>query len=117
MPVTAHYCTTPEGSAKMVAKKKKSKRMGLKDQYKIKKKVKEHHRKLQKMAKEQPHLIKKTKKDPGIPNLWPFKEALLKNIDDQKLQEETLKQEAKARRQKLRECDGKTLVFFLMKLW
>ena len=43
---------------------------------------------------------KKLSKDPGIPNLWPFKEQLLKQIEKKREQMEEAKEEAKRRRQK-----------------
>jgi len=66
-----------------------SKRTTLKQKYKIQKKVREHHRKERKAQKLK---LKKAggkleylrKKDPGIPNLWPFKEQLLKEVEDHK---------------------------------
>lgn len=72
----------------MVAKKAKSKRQTARQKYKIIKNVAEKHRKLRKDAKNKPH--KKAKKDPGIPNNYPFKEEVLmqaqeikqKNIDE-----------------------------------
>ena len=48
----------------------------LKDKHKIEKKIREHHRKQRRDAKRNPHKYKK--KDPGIPNSWPFKEQLLR---------------------------------------
>ena len=39
-----------------------------------------------------------TKKDPGIPNLWPFKEELLKRVEEQKRQE-TLQREKSRNKQ------------------
>ena len=55
---------------------RKSKRQPLKDKHKIEKKIREHHRKQRRDAKRNPHKYKK--KDPGIPNSWPFKEQLLR---------------------------------------
>eukprot|EP00033_Pygsuia_biforma_P000501 GCRY01000590.1.p1 GENE.GCRY01000590.1~~GCRY01000590.1.p1 ORF type:complete len:622 (-),score=212.69 GCRY01000590.1:57-1922(-) len=65
----------------MVRKKKQSKRTTLKDKYKVIKKVKEHQRKLKKDQKKNPNLRKKVSKDPGIPNLAPFKEKLMADIE------------------------------------
>ena len=57
--------------------------MSLKQKYKIVKKVKEHHKK---KAKEEKKTGRKQKapKDPGIPNQWPFKAELLKELDWEK---------------------------------
>lgn len=65
------------------SKKSKSKRMSLKQKYKVIKKVKEHHKKQAKLAKKSG---KKPKgpKDPGIPSQWPFKEELLKELEWEK---------------------------------
>ena len=57
---------------------RKSKRQPLKDKHKIEKKIREHHRKQRRDAKRNPHKYKK--KDPGIPNSWPFKEQLLLSL-------------------------------------
>uniref|UniRef100_A0A8C6RBC0 Guanine nucleotide-binding protein-like 3 n=1 Tax=Nannospalax galili TaxID=1026970 RepID=A0A8C6RBC0_NANGA len=78
--------------------KKASKRMTCHKRYKIKKKVREHHRKLRKEAKKRGH--KKPRKDPGVPNSAPFKEALLREAELRKQQLEELKQQQKLERQK-----------------
>ncbi|KAL2803707.1 guanine nucleotide-binding protein-like 3 isoform 2 [Daubentonia madagascariensis] len=69
--------------------------------YKIQKKVREHHRKLRKEAKKQGH--KKPRKDPGVPNSAPFKEALLREAELRKQRLEELKQQQKLDRQKEQE--------------
>ncbi|XP_032774619.1 guanine nucleotide-binding protein-like 3 [Rattus rattus] len=81
--------------------KKASKRMTCHKRYKIQKKVREHHRKLRKEAKKRGH--KKPKKDPGVPNSAPFKEALLREAELRKQQLEELKQQQKLDRQKEQE--------------
>ena len=63
----------------------------MKDKYKIQKKVREHRRKLNKASKKNP-LNKKVKKDPGIPNLWPFKEKLIREAEMQKESQESQRQ-------------------------
>ncbi|KAI9018133.1 GNL3L/Grn1 putative GTPase-domain-containing protein [Phycomyces nitens] len=80
----------------MVAKKPQSKRIKAAHRYKIIKRVKDHHRKEKKLAKKNPK-SNRTKKDPGIPNSWPFKEELLNEI-------EQAKQEAEAEKQKIKEA-------------
>lgn len=52
----------------------KSHRVSAAHKYKIQKKVNEAHRKARKEARNKPRRIKK---DPGIPNLFPFKEKLI----------------------------------------
>jgi nuclear GTP-binding protein len=61
------------------SKKSKSKRLTLKQKYKIVKKVKEHHRKKKKELKKSGKKPKEPK-DPGIPSQWPFKEELIKEF-------------------------------------
>jgi nuclear GTP-binding protein len=87
---------------KMVKKKRQSKRTPAAKRYKIEKKVREHKRKIKKEAK----LKTKTKrarlrKDPGIPNLFPFKEQVLKEIEAKKEKErENRERHQKEQRQK-----------------
>ena len=68
----------------MVKKKGKSKRVTLKDKYKVQRRVVESHRKSRKQAKRDSKngIVRhdKKKKDPGIPNSWPFKQELLNDI-------------------------------------
>jgi nuclear GTP-binding protein len=68
----------------MVKKKGKSKRVTLKDKYKVKRRVVESHRKSKKQAKRDAKagIVRhdKKKKDPGIPNSWPFKNELLNQV-------------------------------------
>uniref|UniRef100_A0A8C3WZM5 Guanine nucleotide-binding protein-like 3 n=1 Tax=Catagonus wagneri TaxID=51154 RepID=A0A8C3WZM5_9CETA len=78
--------------------KKSSKRMTCHKRYKIQKKVREHHRKLRKEAKKRGR--KKSRKDPGIPNSAPFKEALLREAELRKQRLEELRQQQKLERQK-----------------
>lgn len=66
-----------------------SKRVALNMKYKLEKKVKQHHKKLRKEARKMTALgmVKKSmtlniifienNKDPGIPNLYPFKKNIL----------------------------------------
>ena len=58
-----------------VIKGRKSKRQTLHNKHKIERKVREHHRKQRRDAKRNPQ--KHKKKDPGIPNSWPFKAQML----------------------------------------
>ena len=66
----------------MVKKKRQSKRMSLHDKYKIVKRSNEHHRKERRLAKKRALAggVTQKRKDPGIPNLWPFKEQLLRKM-------------------------------------
>jgi nuclear GTP-binding protein len=67
----------------MVKKKGQSKRSTLKDKYRVQRRVAETHRKRRKQDKKDIASGKKVTqktKDPGIPNSWPFKQDLLKDI-------------------------------------
>ena len=79
--------------------KKKSKRITLKDRYKIERKVKEHNRKQRRQAKKDDKsgatARRALRKDPGIPKLWPEKEALLRQIEAKKERDEERKQARK----------------------
>ncbi|KAK6940549.1 Guanine nucleotide-binding protein-like 3, N-terminal domain [Dillenia turbinata] len=64
------------------SKKSKSKRVPLRQKYKVLRKVKEHHKKKAKEAKKLgANRRRKVEKDPGIPNDWPFKEQELKALE------------------------------------
>lgn len=87
----------------MVKKKGKSKRTTLKDKYKIQRRVVETGRKRKKQAKRDAKAgivknSKRSKKDPGIPNSWPFKEELLKDIQRTRERQQQKKEEEKERR-------------------
>ncbi|CAH9081055.1 unnamed protein product [Cuscuta europaea] len=88
------------------SKKSKSKRVSLKNKYKVIRKVKEHHKKKAKEAKKAGlHRKSKVEKDPGIPNDWPFKEQELKALEDRRnraLEELELKKAARKERAKKR---------------
>lgn len=87
------------------SKKSKSKRMSLKQKYKIVKKVKEHHKK---KAKEEKKSGRKQKapKDPGIPNQWPFKADLLKELDWEKQRATAVDKQKKEQRKRARVSFG-----------
>ena len=76
-------------------KEKKSKRISLKDRYKIEKKVRDHNRKVRRQARKDAKSgateRRALRKDPGIPNLWPFKEQLLKQLEAKKERDEERK--------------------------
>ena len=87
----------------MVKKKSKSKRVTLKDKYKMQRRVVETHRKTRKQAKRDSKAgivrhDKKGSKDPGIPNSWPFKQELLLNIKHERDRAEARTAEEKERR-------------------
>lgn len=62
---------------------KASKRVKLSTKYNLQKKVREHKRRLKKECKKM-GLQKRVRKDPGIPNSWPFKAELLQEIEEKK---------------------------------
>ncbi|XP_041047134.1 guanine nucleotide-binding protein-like 3 isoform X1 [Carcharodon carcharias] len=80
--------------------KKASKRLTCHKRFKIQRKVREHKRKVRKEAKKQGNKGKKSRKDPGVPNSAPFKEAILREAEQRKQNLEELKQKQKLARQK-----------------
>lgn len=86
----------------MVKKKGKSKRTTLKDKYKIQKRTIQTHRKQRKQAKKdatEGKIVNKKSKDPGIPNSWPFKADLLKEIQRTRERQQRVQEEQKEKRQ------------------
>ncbi len=80
----------------MVAKKRKSKRQSLQQKYKIIKRTKEHHKRVKKGV-----LVSTGKKkttDNHIPNAWPYKEELLKEIQQAKDKMEDVRLRQKEKR-------------------
>ncbi|KAF9952309.1 2-hexaprenyl-6-methoxy-1,4-benzoquinone methyltransferase [Mortierella alpina] len=84
-------------------KKITSKRIPANHRYKIEKRVKDHHRKLRKDAKNKPNGQYRNKKDPGIPNNFPGKEKILQQIADEKLKAQEEKDKQKEIRRKAAE--------------
>jgi nuclear GTP-binding protein len=80
----------------MVAKKRKSKRQTLQQKYKIIKRVKQHHKKLQKGVNLSTG--KKKKDENHIPNEWPHKVQLMEEIQAAKDRMEAAKQLQKEKR-------------------
>ncbi|XP_056634634.1 guanine nucleotide-binding protein-like 3 homolog [Diorhabda sublineata] len=72
--------------------RKKSKRQPARLRYKIEKKVREHNRKIKKESKKNP---KKANKIIQVPNICPFKEDILKEVEALKKQKEEEKQKLK----------------------
>ncbi|CAB1443519.1 unnamed protein product [Pleuronectes platessa] len=75
--------------------KKASKRISCSKRYKIQKKVREHLKKLRKEAKKK-GVSKRVKKDPGVPSSAPFKEEVLREAEQRRIQieeEKTKKRE------------------------
>jgi len=86
----------------MVKKKSRSNRTTLKDKYKIQRKVKETHRRRKKEANRdlKNGIVRpnQKKRDPGIPNSWPFKQDLLKDIQRARERQQQQKQSLKEKR-------------------
>lgn len=94
--------------------KPKSKRVSVRLRHKIEKASASKQRKQRKEAKKNPQWTSRLKKDPGIPNLFPYKAKLLAEIEDgkrRKAEEQMQKRElAKARRQGTA-TEGATTIF------
>jgi nuclear GTP-binding protein len=67
----------------MVRKKVLSKRLTLKDKYRIKKRVAEHEKNKRKEARKNPKKRSKLSKEPGVPNLWPQQQEMLKKLSNE----------------------------------
>ncbi|ETI23966.1 hypothetical protein G647_05773 [Cladophialophora carrionii CBS 160.54] len=70
----------------MVKPFSRSKRTPVRLRHKIEKASAAKQRKLRKEAKKNPQWKSRLKKDPGIPNLFPFKEKILEEIEEKKRQ-------------------------------
>jgi hypothetical protein len=86
----------------MASKKRKSKRQTLQQKYKIIKRTKEHHRKLKKGVIVSSGSKKKIRD--SIPNAWPYKEDLLKEIQaaKEKMEDNKLRQKEKRKEEVVR---------------
>nr|XP_020489919.1 guanine nucleotide-binding protein-like 3 isoform X2 [Labrus bergylta] len=80
--------------------RKASKRVSCSKRYKIQKKVREHTRKLRKEANKK-GVSKRVKKDPGVPSSAPFKEEVLREAEQRRIQIE--EEKAKKRQVKIEE--------------
>ncbi|KAJ6259502.1 hypothetical protein Dda_5139 [Drechslerella dactyloides] len=78
----------PRHRGTMVRPKKQSKRVPVRLRHKIEKKVTAKAKKDRKQAKKDPTWKSRLKKDPGIPNLFPYKEQMLEEIELAKRQKE-----------------------------
>ncbi|KAL9127284.1 MAG: hypothetical protein Q9217_003799 [Psora testacea] len=68
----------------MVPKKPKSKRTPVRLRHKIEKASAAKQRKQRKLAKHNPQWQSRLKKDPGVPNLFPYKDRILHKIEENK---------------------------------
>ncbi|KAH7197599.1 P-loop containing nucleoside triphosphate hydrolase protein [Fusarium flagelliforme] len=76
-------------------KKPKSKRTPVRLRHKIQKASVAKQKKERKLAKKNPEWRTKLKKDPGIPNLFPYKEKLLQEIEENRIKKAELAQKRK----------------------
>ncbi|KAH7414414.1 nucleolar GTP-binding protein 2 [Phaeosphaeria sp. MPI-PUGE-AT-0046c] len=83
--------------------KPKSKRVPVRLRNKIEKASAAKQRKARKQAKKNPEWRSKTKKDPGIPNLFPYKDKILAEVEEnrRRKEEETARRRELAREQRL----------------
>jgi len=83
--------------------KPKSKRQPVRLRHKIEKASAAKQRKARKIAKKNPEWKSKMKKDPGIPNLFPYKDRILAEVEEQRRKKEEEKARLKelARQQRL----------------
>jgi len=80
----------------------------LQKKFKIQKKAKEHKKKLRRDAKKNPQMRTKLTKDPGIPNLWHFKEQLLQKMSTEK--REQIEEKKKSELSRLNTGEKKTII-------
>ncbi|CEJ58931.1 Nuclear GTP-binding protein NUG1 [Penicillium brasilianum] len=89
---------------------KSSKRVPVRLRHKIEKAAVAKQRKQKKLAKKNPEWRSKLKKDPGIPNLFPFKDKLLHDIEEKKRlkaeEQERIREEARARKAESKQTQG-----------
>jgi len=85
-------------------KKPKSKRTPVRLRHKIEKASAAKQRKARKLAKKNPEWRSKLKKDPGIPNLFPYKEKLLHQIEEDRIR----RKEEQQRRRELAKAASST---------
>jgi nuclear GTP-binding protein len=88
-------------------KRKTSKRMNLNKKYRIQKNVRSHEKKKKKLEKKQrreggPGAGTKAKRDPGVPNLYPYKEEMLRQVENARVMQKERSEEAKAARTEAR---------------
>jgi nuclear GTP-binding protein len=87
----------------------KSKRQKTSLKYNIQKRVREHKRRLKKEAKKS-GILKRKRRDPGIPNSWPFKAEMLDQIEEKKAKMEEEREKAKAQAKSVAKKERKARV-------
>lgn len=76
---------SPSTPANWLSAEPKSKRTPVRLRHKIQKASAAKQRKERKAGKKNPQWVSKLKKDPGIPNLFPYKDKLLQQIEDDRV--------------------------------
>ncbi|OJD18825.1 hypothetical protein AJ78_01157 [Emergomyces pasteurianus Ep9510] len=93
----------------MVKLGKKSKRTPVRLRHKIEKASAAKQRKSRKLAKKNPEWRSKLKKDPGIPNLFPYKDKILHEIEEKKRLKEEENRRIREEARKARQGDAEDL--------
>ncbi|OAX83598.1 hypothetical protein ACJ72_02045 [Emergomyces africanus] len=93
----------------MVKLGKKSKRTPVRLRHKIEKASAAKQRKNRKLAKKNPEWRSKLKKDPGIPNLFPYKDKILHEIEEKKRLKEEENRRIREEARKARQGDAEDL--------
>lgn len=96
-------------SAKMAGAKKffkkRSKRIPTKLRVKAEKKLREHNRKARAEKRKNPGKYNKRKKDPGVPSDCPFREEVLREVEEMRRRKEDEKEERRKRMKALKEAE------------
>ncbi|KAF4728257.1 Ribosomal L1 domain-containing protein 1, partial [Perkinsus olseni] len=96
-------CPPPPFDSPAMKIKKPSRRQTLNRKYNIQKKVKEHNRKVKKqarVARKSGVVVSKKRRDPGIPNSWPFKQEVLNDMEKRKMEIEANRKRERELRKK-----------------
>lgn len=104
----------------MVPKKRKSKRVTLQQKYKINRRVKDHNKKLKKGALSNGQTrVKQKRTENRIPNAWPYKEDLLKEIQvaKERMEEAKLRQREKRQEEIVSALSTKPTSRMFLNMW
>jgi len=85
--------------------KKRSKRIPTKLRVKAEKKLREHNRKVRADKRKNPGKYSKRKKDPGVPSDCPFREEVLREVEEMRKRKEEEKEQRRQRMKALKEAD------------
>ena len=83
--------------------RKQSKRVSTRQRVKTEKKIREHNRKVRKEKRKNPGKYSKSKKDPGVPNMCPFKEKVLEEVEEARQKKAEEKQKRRERLKQMRQ--------------